>query len=262
MSVQRVLLCAAAALSVLGAACLNISGMRFSGVLCWAAALGLIVYAVLDRLSAKRAWAKHAKRALLAFFCAGFAFFLALEAAIVFGARGDEGNGPVACVLVLGAGVDGVEPSLTLARRLDAALAYVADKPDVPMIVSGCQGLGEDISEAECMFRYLRARGVAEERIWKEEQASSTRTNFTFSLAMMAEHGIPADAPFVFVTSDFHIARSRYIARRAGIAEERLAAVGSTLPCGAYYTVLTLNFYIREAFALANEMLLGVDLDI
>ncbi len=259
---QKLLWYAAALFAVLGTLCAGVSGMRFSGVLCWTAALFLIAYAILDRLAAQKAWAKWGRRVLLALFCAGFAFFLTLEAVIVSGARGDAEDGAVSCVLVLGAGVDGAQPSLALARRLDATLSYIADKPDVTIIVSGCQGLGEDITEAECMFRYLRARGVAQERIWKEERASSTRTNFLYARDMMAERGIDPRSPFAVVTSDFHIARSKYIAHREGIAEDQLVAVGSTLPRGAYFAVLTANFYVREAFALANEMLLGVDLDI
>ena len=202
MKRQRILWNTAAVLALLGAAGFGVSGMRFSGALCWAAALGLIVYAVLDRLAAEKPWARWCARALLALFCAGLAFFLVLEARVISGARGDADGGDAACAVVLGAGVDGTQPSLTLARRLDATLQYIADKPELPVIVSGCRGLGEDISEAECMARYLVAHGVAESRIWKEERASSTRTNFEFSLAMMDERGIAPDAPFAVVTSD------------------------------------------------------------
>ena len=112
------------------------------------------------------------------------------------------------------------------------------------------------------MARYLSVRGVDEARIWKEEQASSTRTNFLYSLALMNERGFNKDAPFAVVTSDYHIARSRYIARRAGVAPDGTVMVSSTLPQSAYYALLTANFYVREAFAFANELLLGVDWDL
>ena len=260
---QKILWCAAAVLAALAAALRAVPGMRFSSALAAAAGLGLAAYALLGALSAKRAWAKCCARLLLALFCLGFAFFLCLEARVVSGARGDpDGPEEVSCVLILGAGVDGTRPSLTLARRLDAALAYLADKPEVPVIVSGCQGAGEEISEAECMARYLIAHGVDEARIWKEEQASSTRTNFLYSLAMMDERGVEKSAPFAVVTSDYHIARSRYIARRAGVGPGGTVMVSSALPQSAYYTLLTVNFYVREAFAFANELLLGVDWDL
>lgn len=260
---QSILWCAAAVLALLAAALRAVPGMRFSSALCAAASLGVAVYALLRALSAKRAWAKWCARLLLALFCLGFAFFLYLEARVVSGTRdGLGGVENVSCVLILGAGVDGTQPSLTLARRLDAALGYLANKPDVPVIVSGCQGAGEEISEAECMARYLSARGVDEARIWKEEQASSTRTNFLYSLALMEERGVDTGAPFAVVTSDYHIARSRYIARHAGVEPDGTVMVSSTLPQSAYYALLTANFYVREAFAFANELLLGVDWDL
>lgn len=259
---QSILWCAAALLALFAAALRAVSGMRFSSALCAAACTGVAIYALLRALSARQMWAKWCKRLLLMLFCLGFAFFLYLEARVVSGARGDSDGTEVSCVLILGAGVDGTRPSLTLARRLDAALAYLADKPGVPVIVSGCQGVGEEISEAECMARYLTARGVDESRIWKEEQASSTRTNFLYSLAMMEECGVNRDIPFAVVTSDYHIARSRYIAARAGIGPDGTVMVPSELPRSAYYALLTANFYVREAFAFANELLLGVDWDL
>ena len=260
---QGILWCAAAVLAVLAAALRAVRGMRFSSALCAAACAGVAAYALLRALSAKRTWAKWCAQLLLLFFCVGFAFFLYLEARVVSGARGGAGRPEeVSCVLILGAGVDGTQPSLTLARRLDAALGYLADKPGVPVIVSGCQGAGEEISEAECRARYLTARGVEETRIWKEEQASSTRTNFLYSLALMDERGVDAGAPFAVVTSDYHIARSRYIAEREGIGPDGIVMVPSALPQSAYYALLTANFYVREAFAFANELLLGVDWDL
>lgn len=262
-TLQKILWCAAALLAVLAAALRAVRGMRFSSALCAAACAGVGVYALLGALSEKRVWAKWCKRLLLALFCLGFAFFLCLETLVVSGARGDLDRAEeVSCVLILGAGVDGTRPSLTLARRLDAALGYLADKPEVPVIVSGCQGTGEEISEAECMARYLSAHGVDESRIWKEEQASSTRTNFLYSLAMMDEYGLDKGAPLAVVTSDYHIARARYIALREGLEPEGTVMVPSTLPRSAYYALLTVNFYVREAFAFANEMLLGVDWDL
>ena len=261
-TLQRVLWTVAAVLALLAVLLRPVSGMRFSAALFLAAALGVALYALLDAAATDRAWAKWCKRVLLVVFCAGFAFFIYLEARIVSGAHADDPRRETSCVVILGAGVDGTQPSLTLRRRLDAALAYLADKPDLPVIVSGCQGAGEGISEAECMARYLIAHGVDEERIWKEEQASSTRTNFIFSLALMRLRGADMSAPFAVVTSDYHIARTRYIAERVGVAPDGIVMVSSTLPQSVYYAFLTANFYVREAFALANEMLLGVDWDL
>ena len=256
---QRILWYAAAACAVLGMLCTRIPGLRFSALLLWCACGALIVYAALSLLAEKRPWVKWCKRAFLALVCAGLIFFIGLEAAIVSGAKRafdpDTDGGSVNCVIVLGAGVNGTEPSLMLWSRLEKTLDYIADKPDVPIIVSGSQGQGEDISEAECMYRYLTAHGVDETRVWKEEQATSTRTNFQRSYELMEARGVTGD--FAFVTNDYHV-------YRAGMLADTPAAhgVAARLPRNAYYDALTLNYYVREAFALANELLLRMDLDV
>lgn len=68
-------------------------------------------------------------------------------------------------IIILGAGLDGEEPNTILKERLDLALEYVQDKPDMMIIASGGQGEDELISEAEAMRRYLVDHGIAPERI-------------------------------------------------------------------------------------------------
>ena len=183
---------------------------------------------------------------------AGFALFAAMEALVLRDNRTDAADKDVTCVIILGAGVNGTEPSLMLATRLRAALDFVADRPDVPIICSGGQGAGENITEAECMARWIGERGVAEERIWKEEESTSTRENFDFSTQLMAEHGIDPTGNFAFVTNDYHVARAKRI---AGVPWAY--GVAATLPRNLYYDVLQLNYYIREAFAMAELLVTG-----
>ncbi|MBE6908424.1 MAG: YdcF family protein [Ruminococcaceae bacterium] len=262
MSRQKVFWYLAAVCAVAGTLLNRVSGVRFTALLFWCACGALICYAFLDLAAAKRRWAVWCRRILTGVIALGFAFFLVIETIVLRGAQGDADGAEASCVLILGAGVNGTVPSLTLRTRLDAALDYLADKPDIPVIVSGCQGQGEDITEAECMARYLTAHGLDASRIRKEERATSTRTNFVYTLALLPELGIDPAQPFVFVTSDYHVARANYITKKLGMTEENAHAVAAKMPRGAYYALLNANFSVREAFALANEMLLGVDLDI
>ena len=241
----------AALFAVSGTLLRAVPGMRFSGLLCWCAAAVCIVFAVLCALSEQK-WAKRCKRILLILLATGFALFAAMEALVLRDNRTDAADKDVTCVIILGAGVNGTEPSLMLATRLRAALDFVADRPDVPIICSGGQGAGEDITEAECMARWLVEHGVAEERIWKEEKSTSTRENFDFSTQLMVEHGIDPTANFSFVTNDYHVARAKRI---AGVPWAY--GVAATLPRNPYYDALQLNFYIREAFAMAKLLLIG-----
>lgn len=251
MKRQKLLWALAALFAVLGTLLRAVPGVRFTGLLCWCAAAVWIVFAILDGAGEKK-WAKRCKRILLVLLAVGFALFAAMEALVLRDNRTDASDQDVTCVIILGAGVNGTEPSLMLATRLRAALDFVADRPDVPIICSGGQGPGEDITEAECMARYLTEHGVAGERIWKEEKSTSTRENFDFSTQLMAERGIDPAANFAFVTNDYHVARAKRI---AGVPWAY--GVAATLPRNPYYDVLQLNYYIREAFAMAALLIGG-----
>ena len=52
---------------------------------------------------------------------------------------------------MLGAGVNGTEPSLSLYNRLVAAENWLREHPNSVAVLSGGQGQNEQISEAECM---------------------------------------------------------------------------------------------------------------
>lgn len=156
------------------------TAVRFTGLLFWCAGAALVIFALLTRWKGRRRWALWLRRVFLALLAAGFVFFTVLEVRVVSWARTDNET-PVTAIIVLGAGVNGRSPSLSLRTRLDAALAYAQDRPDVPIIVSGSQGQGEDISEARCMADWLTARGVDPERVWLEEKADNTRENIAYS---------------------------------------------------------------------------------
>ena len=194
-------------------------GMRFSILLLFCGAAFFAVLAVLFRFAKTRRWAKICCNVLLIAFCAGLALFLAMERLVLSGARSDEVPEDISCIIVLGA--------------------------------------GEAISEAECMYRALVENRVPAERIWKEEQATSTRTNFAYSYALMRERGLDPSQPFAFVTSDFHVYRAKLLADAPSAC-----GVAAELQGGWYGTALTLNYYVREAFALANESLFRMDLDL
>ena len=251
MKKQKLLWALAAIFAVLGTLLRAVPGMRFTGLLCWCTAVVWIVFAVLDRAGEQK-WAKRCKRILLVLLAVGFALFAAMEALVLRDNHTDASDQDVTCIIILGAGVNGTEPSLMLATRLRAALDFVADRPDVPIICSGGQGAGEDITEAECMAQWLMEHGVVEERIWKEEKSTSTRENFDLSKQLMAERGIDTTGNFAFVTNDYHVARAKRIA-----SVPWAYGVAATLPRNLYYDTLQLNYYIREAFAMAELLVIG-----
>ena len=222
--------------------------MRFSGYLLFGAAAALLCLGFLRQLGKKYRWARICKAILLAGIAAGMILFTVLEVWVISWARTDDETA-VTAVVVLGAGVNGTVPSLSLQVRLEAALEYIADKPDIPIVVTGSQGPGEDISEAQCMADWLISHGVAAERILLEDQADNTEENIEFSVAMLHANGVDVTSNIAVVTSDYHLCRASL-----------LWSVPWMVPVAAHmpeaYWPLTVNYFIREAFAVAAQVLL------
>ncbi|MGM9619676.1 MAG: YdcF family protein [Oscillospiraceae bacterium] len=242
---------AAVLLLLLGAALyfIPMTGMRFSGLLLGLLGAFLLLLLALHKLSLTRRWALWLKRALLACFALGLLLFVSLEAWVLSMDETDW-DSEVSAVIVLGAGVNGRTPSLSLQKRLEAALEYVADKPDIPIVVTGGRGAGEEISEARCMADWLTAHGVAAERILLEEQASDTEENIAFSLALLRESGVDVTENIAVVSSDYHLCRAALL-----WGAPNMVPVAAHMP--ARFWPLTVNYYIREAFGVGYTLLKG-----
>lgn len=119
-------------------------------------------------------------------------------------------------VVVLGAAIHGKTPSRTLKHRLDVAVKYHQKNPDALIVVSGGQGLQEDISEAEAMKTYLIEKGVNPLVIIKEDKATSTYENFIYSKNIL-DTRLELDYTACFITNEYHILRASLCAKRAGI---------------------------------------------
>lgn len=151
-------------------------------------------------------------------------------------------------VIVLGSGIRGEHPSLTLRYRLDAAIDYIADSPDSLIVVSGGQGRDEIVSEASVMKKYLVSRGVDPERIIEEDRSESTQENFEFSKTLINER-LGAEARVVFVTTRFHVFRAERVAHKLGLEAQGVPAKG------VWY--ITLNDYLRECAAITAYLIRG-----
>ena len=150
-------------------------------------------------------------------------------------------------VIVLGAGVNGTVPSLSLTDRLTAALGYLNTYPEAKAVLSGGQGPGEDITEAACMYAWLTERGVAPERLLLEEAAATTEENLRLSLACIRADGGDTDRVAI-LSSEYHLYRAKALAREAGISEPVGVAAETSLP------LLRFNYFLREAGGVALEL--------
>ncbi|MDF2609642.1 MAG: hypothetical protein K0R92_1116 [Lachnospiraceae bacterium] len=149
-------------------------------------------------------------------------------------------------VIVLGAQVRGTALSKALKNRLDTAYGYIVDNPDCIVIVSGGQGSGEDISEAEAMSRYLISKGIHKNRIIKEDKSTNTNENIYYSKAFMKTD----TKTTVIVTSRFHVYRAIQIAKKQGL--EQIQGLGAPTD-----DILALSYYVREFLAVIKDRMVG-----
>lgn len=246
---RKILYVLAAVSFLFGLALMTVyTAVRFTGFLFCLAAGVIVLWAICDKWSEKHPLGGIAKRVLASLLILGVLLFTVLESEVIRRAKTDNETA-VAGVIVLGAGVNGTVPSLSLKVRLEAALAYIADKPDIPIVVTGSQGPGEEISEAECMARWLISRGIAEDRILIEDQADNTKENIAFSKALLHENGYDTTANYAVVSSDYHLCRAAMYWQLP-----YMVGVAAKMPDQYQYSLLTVNYYIREAFALAAEL--------
>ncbi len=148
-------------------------------------------------------------------------------------------------IIVLGAQVHPYGPCRSLAYRLDAAKKYLDKHPQCICVVSGGQGDNEPDTEAAVMKEYLVKKGVDPNRIFEEDQSTSTYENLTFSKKFIKE-----DDHVGIATSNFHVYRSVLLAKKAGYKYVEGISAKS-----AYEYLLT-NM-VREFFALIKDKLVG-----
>lgn len=146
--------------------------------------------------------------------------------------------------IILGAKVKGDAPSLTLKKRLDAAITYGKKYPHVTFIVSGGSKYDTSLSEADVMKNYLIEYGIAEERLIIENQSKTTRENIENSVIIT--HLSTVVDGVTLITSDYHLARTKRITEKLGFLTD---VVKADTPKKS-----KMKLILRERIALLKEM--------
>lgn len=167
-------------------------------------------------------------------------------------------------VIVLGAQVKGEVPSKALRKRLQAAEKYLRENPQTKAVLSGGKGDGEDISEAECMYRYLSAAGIGDERLLLEDRSTTTMENLRFSAGVIdgdqknsvsEDAGTKEKSPAMesrvgLLSNNFHVYRAMLLGKKMGYRDLYGIAAGSDYK-------LQIHYMVREFFALVKEKMMG-----
>ena len=140
----------------------------------------------------------------------------------------------------------GERMSANLGYRVQTAFQYLKKNPETKVILSGGQGPGEDISEAEAMRRYLEGKGIAADRILLEDTSVNTEENIQNSAELIGD----MEKSVVIVSNDFHIFRAKRIAKKQGF--RKVEGLGSKTHL---YTAP--NAYAREVIAVIKYRICG-----
>lgn len=211
----------------------------------------LAVYAVfMNKINSKikELWSQKRGRVGVSIVCAllmlGLVYFGTLFGMVANYSKTDTAQSQV--VVVLGCKVVGEEPGVFLRQRINTAYNYLQDNPEAVAVLSGGQGSDENISEGQCMYNTLVDMGISPERLYVENQSTSTQENFMFARQLLDEQGIDA-REITVVTHDFHQFRASLYAKNYGFVTHSMP---TKTPLSGYITFVT-----REVFAITAMIL-------
>lgn len=188
---------------------------------------------------------KWLSRILIMLFSLAAAFFMFAEGCIISGFF-EKGVDNLDYIIVLGAQMKIDGPSRILKMRLDSACEYLIKNEKTKVVVSGGQGRDEHISEAQGMYEYLIAKGIAKDRIIQEDQSKNTHQNLIYSSTFLDKEKDTVG----IVSNDFHIFRAVKLAKRAGYTQVYGIAAKSD-------PFLEANNMVREFLGLTKDFLMG-----
>ncbi len=166
-----------------------------------------------------------------------------------------DGPPEPAAILVLGAGVtDSGALATESLNRLETALGIRRNHPGAYILFSD-GGLSE-YNGIERARRYLRARGVPDDRILLESKSLNTRENIVLSQPILAAHHVKR---LVLVTTRRHLPRAYFVCRRVGLHP---AVKGWYFPpslafCPTWGNLQRFSAVLNEYVGLVGYKLLG-----
>ena len=236
---------------VLSAICFAaVHGHEFLSLICLCLSALSVCYILIGMLKPHRRMAAKMLRTVLStLLCIGILVFAVTEVIVLRASTGDPEE-KCEYIIVLGARVQDISPSISLSERIDAAYDYLTANPEVIAVLSGGQGEDEGISEAQCMFEQLASRGISEDRLWLEDKSTSTWENLNFSLEIIEEKTGNRPEKAGILSSEYHLYRAGLFAEDCGFE-----AVG--IPARTQRFTIRLNYFLREVAGVWHYFVLG-----
>ena len=203
---------------------------------------------------------RHWFTALLILLGLGLVLFGTLEIVIATHSRDRLMEDPQPEVMVIfGCQMRRDGPSILLKDRLDTALTYWEEHPDIKIVVTGGKGDDEHVSEAQGMYDYLTAHGVDGESIYMEDKSRNTWQNINNTFALMEREGWSLTDDVLLVSSGFHLARIEMLwdRVRTGILRDEVYndQYISTLAAPVSHKPSAVQMFFREPLALVKSFL-------
>ena len=228
--------------------CASYAGIGSSFIFIWligAVFFGLVFTVRLLEIKGIIYVAKALKICFIAVMALGVSLFVFVEAIVIKGMM-TKPQDNCDYIIVLGCQIRGDHITRSLKNRLNVAVDYATDNPDTTIIVSGGKGKGENTTEAYAMYNYLVSKGIDSSRIIQEDKSTDTSENMKYSVKYMDNK----DALAGIVTNNFHVARSRLLARHAGLNNT------CGIPAESDH-VLFINYMVREAIGIVKDFVFG-----
>lgn len=208
--------------------------------------LFLYLFVFWDKIKAvKGKWKKRGRNAVLILVGLLSACYIGISIPMAVHAL-SRTQDEAATVIVLGCKINGDQPSLMLALRLETAYAFLLEHPNSVCVVTGGQGADEIMPEGEAMKAYLVRRGLDEKRIYVEDKSTSTQENIKFAADIIEREGLNKNV--VMATDDFHQWRSQIFGKQNGLT---CASAGS---CATPWYFLP-YYWTREVFGVAFTLI-------
>lgn len=230
--------------------CLFLAGARFGAFFFFCLFAGvLILYA-----ASITAWKNRFSKILLIIgrtvLICWIVSFVIVECFIFLGEQTDIEAKEADCYIILGAGVNGRTPSLSMLSRLEAAYSVLSENPDSVAILTGGQGEGEEIPESHAMHTWLFEHGIDDGRLFIEDASLNTIENLENARNIIFQNNIPINKGVAIVTNEFHLWRAMRLMELEGI---KAYGVSAETP----YAYLKAVYHIREYFSVMGLLLTG-----